>query len=214
MTSVLKKLALVLLIGFIGVSLVALWLSYRYPPVPAPLSATTSETNDGKTATYSVSEVAKHSAPGDCWLIVRGNVYDVTTYINHHPGGRRRITDVCGREVSSLFASIHSNRAWNLLGDYLIGAVGTPSPTPVSATASIDVSSIAKTLAASMPDAEVLKVEPYGHGYLALVVQGQTLWDMILDDKGAVVSQVAQNDEFEWYWDAEDDEAAEWRSSQ
>lgn len=36
---------------------------------------------------FSVSEVAKHCSKSDVWIIVRGNVYDVTPYVELHPGG-------------------------------------------------------------------------------------------------------------------------------
>jgi cytochrome b involved in lipid metabolism len=29
---------------------------------------------------YSLQEVAKHDVPKDCWLIIRGKVYDVSTW--------------------------------------------------------------------------------------------------------------------------------------
>lgn len=36
---------------------------------------------------YSLAEVAKHCTPDDCWLAVRGKVYDVTSWVAAHPGG-------------------------------------------------------------------------------------------------------------------------------
>jgi predicted heme/steroid binding protein len=32
-------------------------------------------------------EVAQHNTPNDCFLVVDGKVYDVTTFISRHPGG-------------------------------------------------------------------------------------------------------------------------------
>jgi hypothetical protein len=31
-------------------------------------------------ATYSLAEVSAHNTPADCWLIIRGKVYDVTPW--------------------------------------------------------------------------------------------------------------------------------------
>ncbi len=31
-------------------------------------------------ASFSLKEVAQHNTPADCWLIVRGKVYDVTEW--------------------------------------------------------------------------------------------------------------------------------------
>ncbi len=35
----------------------------------------------------SVSEVAKHASPDDCWIVVNGKVYDLTKFAPDHPGG-------------------------------------------------------------------------------------------------------------------------------
>ncbi len=32
-------------------------------------------------------ELEQHNVKSDCWLVVRGKVYDVTTWIDRHPGG-------------------------------------------------------------------------------------------------------------------------------
>lgn len=34
-----------------------------------------------------IDDVAKHNSRTDCWMTVRGNVYDVTEFLEHHPGG-------------------------------------------------------------------------------------------------------------------------------
>lgn len=35
----------------------------------------------------SASEVATHSKADDCWIVVNGKVYDLTSFAPNHPGG-------------------------------------------------------------------------------------------------------------------------------
>lgn len=86
------------------------------PTTTKPTTTTTTSTRK----TISSTEVAKHSTKDDCYLIVKNIVYDVTTYIDKHPGGKSKIVNKCGQESTSVFAAIHSNFAWNLLAKYYV----------------------------------------------------------------------------------------------
>ena len=35
----------------------------------------------------SVAEIDKHATADDCWIVVNGKVYDLTTFAPEHPGG-------------------------------------------------------------------------------------------------------------------------------
>lgn len=116
----LKKLILVLLVGFVSLSLVGLWLAYRFPATPLGDSGSSgSQAN----RVYTAEQVARHNTADDCWLIIRNNVYDVSSFIGQHPGGKAVITERCGQEMTSIFTAIHSNQAWDLLNSYLIGTL-------------------------------------------------------------------------------------------
>lgn len=56
--------------------------------------------------TFTLDEVAVHNAPDDCWVIVRGNVYDVTKWVPNHPGGPL-IYVKAGKDCTQLFDSYH-----------------------------------------------------------------------------------------------------------
>ncbi|KAG6831810.1 hypothetical protein H0H92_007487 [Tricholoma furcatifolium] len=60
-------------------------------------------------ATYTEDAVAKHNNPNDLWLIVDGNVYDLTKFLSLHPGGRSVLVDeeVAGKDATNIFYSLH-----------------------------------------------------------------------------------------------------------
>ncbi|TVU01608.1 hypothetical protein EJB05_42658 [Eragrostis curvula] len=37
--------------------------------------------------TYTKNEVSAHNTRKDCWIIIKDKVYDVTSYVEEHPGG-------------------------------------------------------------------------------------------------------------------------------
>lgn len=42
-------------------------------------------------------EVAKHNSRDSCWVIVSSNVYDVTDFLDNHPGGANVILRYAGQ---------------------------------------------------------------------------------------------------------------------
>lgn len=39
------------------------------------------------TTAYKVDELKQHTTEKSCWLAIRGNVYDITPFLEEHPGG-------------------------------------------------------------------------------------------------------------------------------
>lgn len=71
-------------------------------------------------------ELAQHATPDDCWMAIRGNVYDFTEYIPDHPTSPDVITDWCGKEATEAYetkgyGAPHSNYADELMEPYLVG---------------------------------------------------------------------------------------------
>ncbi|KAI1101617.1 hypothetical protein F4804DRAFT_335101 [Jackrogersella minutella] len=54
------------------------------------------------------AEVAKHNTISSCWIVVNGKVYDVTPYLEHHPGGAAILVKQGGRDATPEFRTIHS----------------------------------------------------------------------------------------------------------
>jgi|GEM_PF-1476632 len=85
------------------------------------------------TVKLDLTELAKHSSSTDCWLLIDGYFYDVTSYLYAHPGGGT-IVPSCGQEASQMFVSkggrgAHSQNAWNELAAYRVGQLGSDAPT-------------------------------------------------------------------------------------
>ncbi|KAL7573398.1 hypothetical protein ACA910_006504 [Epithemia clementina (nom. ined.)] len=84
--------------------------------------------NDDNTKEYTLDEIAKHNTAESCWLII-GNatnggpkVYDVTKYLDDHPGGAEVMLDVAGQDADEFFEDIgHSKEARHELKRHLIG---------------------------------------------------------------------------------------------
>merc|ERR1719188_2254299 len=56
---------------------------------------------------YSMEEVAKHTAKSDCWVVVSGQVLDVTSFLSQHPGGELAILTFAGKDATEEFDMIH-----------------------------------------------------------------------------------------------------------
>lgn len=55
-------------------------------------------------------------------MAINGNVYDITKFLNEHPGGSEVIMEVAGQDGSEGFEDVgHSEDARDMLKEYLIG---------------------------------------------------------------------------------------------
>jgi len=51
--------------------------------------------------TFTTEEIANHNKQDDCWFILQGKVYDVTSFMDHHPGGKRALMNFAGKDASA-----------------------------------------------------------------------------------------------------------------
>lgn len=54
------------------------------------------------------SELASHNKPGDMWMAIRGKVYNVTSYLDFHPGGVDELMRGAGKDATKLFDEVHA----------------------------------------------------------------------------------------------------------
>jgi linoleoyl-CoA desaturase len=67
-------------------------------------------------------EIGKHNHTGDCWIVIDGEVYDVTAWIGRHPGGQV-IACLAGEDASAAFHGSHLRDISGILRAYSIGRV-------------------------------------------------------------------------------------------
>ena len=73
---------------------------------------------------YTLKEVSQHNTLNDCWIIYNKNVYNITEYLNKHPGGSSLILDFSGEDITTEFEfNQHSDNAYNILDKYKIGFI-------------------------------------------------------------------------------------------
>lgn len=112
-------------------------------PTPTPTPTDTETPGTGLT----VEQVATHNKPSDCWTIIKSDVYDLTSYIQQHPGGAGALINLCGIDATQAFESQHASQMApaSALAALKIGRIGavptitpeptsTPTPTPTKTT--------------------------------------------------------------------------------
>lgn len=71
-----------------------------------------------------MAEVATHCKRDNAWICVEGRAYDVTKYVESHPGGWLPIANLAGKDVSDAFANYHPARVYEkLLPSFYIGDI-------------------------------------------------------------------------------------------
>ncbi|XP_066850706.1 cytochrome b5 reductase 4 isoform X1 [Anser cygnoides] len=61
----------------------------------------------GRLIEVTEDELAKHDKKEDCWICIRGLVYNVTPYMEYHPGGEDELMKAAGTDGTDLFDQVH-----------------------------------------------------------------------------------------------------------
>lgn len=77
------------------------------------------------------AELAKHTSENDCWIAIHGSVYDVSNFLDSHPGGKNLLTDQAGTDGTKAFSAMHPKSMLETLGpEAKIGTVDSQGPSP------------------------------------------------------------------------------------
>ncbi|KAL4889075.1 cytochrome b5-like heme/steroid binding domain-containing protein [Aspergillus ambiguus] len=59
---------------------------------------------------FSPADVASHNSPDKgLYIIIDSNVYDVTNFVDEHPGGAKILKRVAGKDASKQFWKYHND---------------------------------------------------------------------------------------------------------
>ncbi|EXB59759.1 Cytochrome b5 [Morus notabilis] len=70
---------------------------------------------------YSKAEVSLHNKRTDCWIIIKDKVYDVTSYVEEHPGGDAILAHAGGDSTEGFYGPQHATRVFDMIDDFYIG---------------------------------------------------------------------------------------------
>ncbi|OAL38637.1 hypothetical protein AYO20_01843 [Fonsecaea nubica] len=82
---------------------------------------------------FSLAQVSQHARKGDLYMIYGDQVFDVTRFVEEHPGGEEVIMDCAGKDGTEAFDEVgHSNEAHDQLRELLIGSLDQVSADAVA----------------------------------------------------------------------------------
>uniref|UniRef100_A0A8C2ECA0 Cytochrome b5 reductase 4 n=1 Tax=Cyprinus carpio TaxID=7962 RepID=A0A8C2ECA0_CYPCA len=84
----------------------------------------------GRLIEVTEEELKKHNTRNDCWTCIRGMVYNVSAYMDFHPGGEEELMRAAGIDSTDLFDQVHR---WvnyeSMLKECLVGRMAVkPNP--------------------------------------------------------------------------------------
>ncbi|PKY03293.1 cytochrome b5 [Aspergillus campestris IBT 28561] len=86
-----------------------------------------------QTKELTLAEIAGHNTKKDLYMTVHDKVYDVSAFVDEHPGGEEVLLDVAGQDATEAFEDVgHSDEAREILDGMFVGNVkrlpGDPEP--------------------------------------------------------------------------------------
>lgn len=118
-----------------------------------------------KMKSYTPEQVAEHTTAQDCWIIIDNKVFDVTKFLNDHPGGKKILLKMAGKDATKKFQQFHNDSIMQRVGlPMQIGVIGSqeekeepkapaaaPAPAPAAHSSGGEVSYISTKFGEGIP---------------------------------------------------------------
>jgi len=84
------------------------------------MAGDSSESKDLKK--YALKDIESHKDKTSTWIVIHDKVYDVTKFLEEHPGGEEVLLEQAGKDATEHFEDVgHSTDARTMMKDYLVG---------------------------------------------------------------------------------------------
>ncbi|KAF9614650.1 hypothetical protein IFM89_019627 [Coptis chinensis] len=115
MLMVLASLGLCVLFG-------ALFLITRVTKPRGHINVAATKATDNKASKlYTKADVSMHNERSDCWIIIKEKVYDVTSYVEEHPGGDAILVHAGDDSTEGFYGPQHATRVFDMIDDFYVG---------------------------------------------------------------------------------------------
>jgi 4-hydroxysphinganine ceramide fatty acyl 2-hydroxylase len=113
--------------------------------------------------TFTRAEVAEHNSDKSCYVTIGSKVYDVSEFVDDHPGGRELVLQYAGKDVEEILKDVtshpHSEAAYEVLDESLVGFLADAPEKFANGTASKS-NGVADSQIALQRDADGVWVHP------------------------------------------------------
>lgn len=70
---------------------------------------------------YTKAEVSLHNKRTDCWVIIKNKVYDLSSYVEVHPGGDAILTHAGGDSTAGFYGPQHASLVYDMVHEFYVG---------------------------------------------------------------------------------------------
>jgi cytochrome b involved in lipid metabolism len=159
----------------------ATWASRIAPYEAGPIETDPNTTSGAVAEGIALAEIAKHATREDCWTAIDTTVYDLTPYMQQHPGGAGSLAWLCGIDGTTAFKSQHASeqRPASELAGLAIGVyAGDVAPSNPSAAPTTKPSATAASPSAQPGTYTVAEVAKHNTGTDCWSVVNKNVYDL------------------------------------